>query len=256
MSRGSVFFNNELFSDAKVTAGNKTWLVHRAILCSQSEYFYKAFAGHFLEATTSHLTIEGHDSKIVDVVLRFLYTGEVDFAHIPGILDTIDLFVAADYFAIESLRDQSLNMLRSDLDFLLHNKINAPLLGDDELGHVFYIARLAYTGGPNHEALRGPIEEFLLATDLLLTKDERFMQELKTIPEFSLDIVRVMGKRENERSMSKCSRTKPEVCRACSEDHTDFSEIRLIAHPAAYNDVPWMIMGICPECVEDRKLAQ
>ncbi|KAK6840005.1 hypothetical protein PG990_011610 [Apiospora arundinis] len=73
---GEEMFDNELFSDAKVTVGDKTWPIHKAIVCPRSTYFRKAFMGRFIEAGQSHLTIEDQDSEAVGQILHYLYTGE------------------------------------------------------------------------------------------------------------------------------------------------------------------------------------
>lgn len=62
---GKRMFNNELFSDAKVTVDDKTWPVHKSILCPRSAYFHKAFFGPFIESRTNHLTIEGQTAEAV-----------------------------------------------------------------------------------------------------------------------------------------------------------------------------------------------
>ncbi|KAI0011243.1 hypothetical protein F4779DRAFT_573948 [Xylariaceae sp. FL0662B] len=41
------------FSDAVVKCGQRSWKVHRAILCPRSKWFRAALAGHFRVSTES-----------------------------------------------------------------------------------------------------------------------------------------------------------------------------------------------------------
>jgi hypothetical protein len=36
-----------MISDARITMGQRTWHVHRWVICKQSEYFEKALEGNF-----------------------------------------------------------------------------------------------------------------------------------------------------------------------------------------------------------------
>ncbi|KAK8023842.1 hypothetical protein PG993_011908 [Apiospora rasikravindrae] len=75
-SSGKELYKNELFADAELVAGDEKWPIHKGILCTRSKWFKKALAGPFKEATTNKVDITGHDPKYVDLVLRFLYTGQ------------------------------------------------------------------------------------------------------------------------------------------------------------------------------------
>lgn len=44
----SSLWGDERFSDATIIMGQKTWRVHRWVICQQSSYFEKALEGHFI----------------------------------------------------------------------------------------------------------------------------------------------------------------------------------------------------------------
>ncbi|KAK8102312.1 hypothetical protein PG984_015458 [Apiospora sp. TS-2023a] len=188
MYRGGIeMFNNDLFSDAKVTAGSETWPVHKSIICPRSEYFRRAFTGPFLEATTNQVTIEGQNTQAVGQVIRYLYTGEVPSEDVEDIRQAVDLFIAADYFDIEYLKSDTLTILSFRIDCVFEDAPSKEyFLNDEDLDQIYYAACVAYTSSPNLEALREPIEVFLVDTEFLLCKDDRFMRKLTKIPEFSL----------------------------------------------------------------------
>ncbi|KAK7946329.1 uncharacterized protein PG986_010650 [Apiospora aurea] len=243
---GKEMFNNEFLSDAKVTVDDTTWPVHKSILCSRSEYFRKAFTGPFSEATSNQLTIEGQDATAVEMVLYYLFTGHVhNFSEIGSIRGAFNLFVAADYFDIEYMKQEALE--RFDYSFhAIHP--NEPLLNDEDLGALFCAARLAYSSGPNFEVLREPIEEFIIDTDFLFTKDDRFMRELNNFPEFALALMRVMTSPENEEEMLICCRSMPEKCTKCGLDKDEFAETSLISYPEHDRNADHALVGICTDC--------
>ncbi|KAK7972603.1 hypothetical protein PG988_006737 [Apiospora saccharicola] len=255
---GEEMFNNELFSDAKVTVDDTTWPVHKSILCPRSEYFKKAFTGPFSEATTNHLTIKGHTAVAVRYVLYYLYTGEkgtmlANSEDIFTIRQAVDAFVAADYFDIKPLKEEAIWLLDQNLESVQDYNSEGPLLDDNELGYIFHAARLAYSSGPNLEALRKPIERFMADTDFLLTKDKLFMQELNKVPEFAMALIQVMSSPENEKSMLACCRAIPEQCIGCISHADEFAETFLYARPSHDPDNPRVLVGTCTECFKQQQ---
>ncbi|KAK8877576.1 BTB/POZ protein [Apiospora arundinis] len=239
-------FDNDLFSDAKVTAGDKTWSVHKVILCRRSEHFNKALNGHFKEIDDAHVNIEGLTSNAVGAVLYYLYTGVVPTNDFEDIREAVDFFVAADYFDIQELRQSAVNTLGLRLDDLEETGNNQALLDDLDIEQFFYAAHSAYASG--HEALREPIENFLAATDFLLMKDDRFMKELSNHAEFAMAIIRLMASPRNEFRMATCCKTEPQVCWSCKIARSDFAETLLFANPEQYPDECRMLVGTCEEC--------
>lgn len=71
----SDLLQSGLFSDAEVRCGSRTWKVHKAILCTRSEWFKKALMGHFKESATGIVTIEICSEDEVNLLLHYLYTG-------------------------------------------------------------------------------------------------------------------------------------------------------------------------------------
>ncbi|KAK8067698.1 hypothetical protein PG996_006810 [Apiospora saccharicola] len=198
-------YKNELFADAELVVGDETWPIHKSI-----------------EATTSKVDITDHDPKIVDLVLRYLYTGEVPNSdEVPSMRELIDLFIAADYFAIEGLMSRVAFKIQKHLEYLRYDvKPGRPLLTDKALEGFLDAARLAYTDNPGFEALRGPIESFIHSTNFLLLRDSRFMNELKKSSDFFAALMYQMLPREIQETM-------PEECASC---HMKSSDPEYFAH--------------------------
>ena len=59
----------------KVGPEETPFRIHKAIVCSQSTYFDKAFSGGFEEATTGVVTLTDVDADLFSIVSAWLYTG-------------------------------------------------------------------------------------------------------------------------------------------------------------------------------------
>lgn len=70
----SIFKSGE-YHDLTIRSGDRSWKVHRAIICPQSKYFTKACSGGFKEAETREIVLEGDEPVLVDMMLHYLYTG-------------------------------------------------------------------------------------------------------------------------------------------------------------------------------------
>lgn len=118
--------------------GEKTWHVHRWVICEQSKYFEKALEGKFkvrvakLSSTLENLltdrcasqesnskTIDLTDSQFseqqVDLMLKYLYLKKLDPAQKKKPIKT---FLVADYFQVTALRDRAAEELSTHLNSL------------------------------------------------------------------------------------------------------------------------------------------
>ena len=95
-------------SDLVLRADGRDFKVHRVVLCARSEVFRAMLAGGFAEASAAAaaapLEIHEVDRKTFELLLQYIYTGEVDLELTdPGSL--VALLHAADRFAIHDLSD-------------------------------------------------------------------------------------------------------------------------------------------------------
>jgi len=67
-------FDSGLFADCTVRCGDRTWKLHKHVLCKHSTFYNGAFTGDFDEAKTGVLTLSEDDPEVVDLALRFTYS--------------------------------------------------------------------------------------------------------------------------------------------------------------------------------------
>lgn len=58
-----------------VKCGDRTWNLHKNILCSRSVWFEKALTGSFEEAKTGVVEIHNFEPEPVDWLVRYIYSG-------------------------------------------------------------------------------------------------------------------------------------------------------------------------------------
>ncbi|KAK0122408.1 hypothetical protein ONS95_010647 [Cadophora gregata] len=61
-----------------VGAEKHCWVLHEDALCHYSEYFKKAFQGHFAEADQKSIVLEEDDSVTFGSFVEWIYTGRID----------------------------------------------------------------------------------------------------------------------------------------------------------------------------------
>ncbi|KAK7917712.1 hypothetical protein PG985_011320 [Apiospora marii] len=219
LDSGQKLYKSELFADAELVVGDEKWPIHKAIVCSRSDWFMKALAGPFKEATANKVDITGHDPKYVGLVLRYLYTGEVpELDVLPSLRELIDFFVTADYLAIKGLATEAAAKIAFHLDHLhCHIEPEEPILTDNALEEFFEVARLAYTSNPSFEVLRCPVERFISRRNSILLRDTRFLDELRNIPELFETTIRGMLPPETRDAI-------PKGCASCHKTLVNLSD--------------------------------
>jgi hypothetical protein len=65
---------NPQYSDLEIKCGDRTWPVHKSIVCLRSSYFAKACDGRFKEANEGCVDLHEDDANAVHALLEYLYT--------------------------------------------------------------------------------------------------------------------------------------------------------------------------------------
>ena len=104
-------FNDQASSDFIVKCQDKEFYVHKYILKQQSEYFDRLLNNNFVERENNFVAIDDFEPEIVEILLRYLYTGVVclpgqgirDVIRIVDKYNFIEAFDAIDTFLAQEI---------------------------------------------------------------------------------------------------------------------------------------------------------
>ena len=65
------------FCDVGLRVGGRVFRVHRLVLAASSPYFTALFSGRMSEADKEEVQILGVEAKVFEVLVEFIYTGDV-----------------------------------------------------------------------------------------------------------------------------------------------------------------------------------
>jgi len=178
-----------------------------------------------------------------------------------GLRKHVELYEAADYFGIDSMKEDLTRHIDATL-LIQADRICNPRhdvgeaianikdhWSDFELGEFFEVASLVYTDSPIFETLRRSIVTFLHQTCIVLGSDVRFTNALKDVPELAVAMVEiVMGTNDEGANSMVCSQY-PTVCDRCksSDDVYPFARSWLSQERRS---TKLIVRGLCFWCVK------
>lgn len=121
---GSIarLFNDANYSDATVSIYDVVLPVHKLIICTQSEYFEKAFQERFVEGNSGTISFGEDSGAAYWRVFEYMYTGDYfvdlstnNFEDDPILLKDPRVYVLADMFLLEDLKALSTIKLQEKL---------------------------------------------------------------------------------------------------------------------------------------------
>ncbi|KAI6231258.1 Speckle-type POZ protein-like isoform X1 [Aphelenchoides besseyi] len=104
-------FNDEETADAKVKVGNSTFHVHKLVICTQSDVFRSMFKHEFSEKKSNCVHIQKADKKVVEAMLRYLYSGKVE--NINQVASR--LLSLSDQYQLKGLTELCMDALKMNL---------------------------------------------------------------------------------------------------------------------------------------------
>ncbi|EGO54885.1 hypothetical protein NEUTE1DRAFT_125004 [Neurospora tetrasperma FGSC 2508] len=213
LSSDEKLLESGLFSDVVVKCGDRTWNLHKNILCSRSIWFEKALTGHFEEAKTGVVNIENFEPAAIDILIRYIYTGICDIPALSpntktNFVSCFEIYTVGDYFALVSLTRIALDTLNAEFDaktapLQLHYDSGSSAsdgngVSPDWLPELFEAIRLVYSDVPltdiSHPTpgIRATFLSFIHAARFYFLQNEHFNAFLDQVPSFALDVFRAM----------------------------------------------------------------
>ncbi|KAI1865473.1 uncharacterized protein JN550_008230 [Neoarthrinium moseri] len=198
---------NGEFSDVMVKCDNRSWDLHKIILCTRSQWFRKAFSGRFHEAETSKVEITDFEPEQVERLLYYLYVGSIKRPAAPlnRFLSYVNDFIMGDYFVIPKLCKAAVGKINRELDVatvILQWAMTEPTGGEGEEKQFDCVPSLletiatalskAYTCGSmaSGDSIRKCFVYFFTRTSLYhLNRGNQspIMDAFKSLPEFARD---------------------------------------------------------------------
>ncbi|KAH6647140.1 hypothetical protein BKA67DRAFT_663484 [Truncatella angustata] len=205
----SELFMSSNFADALVKCGedDKTWNVHRAIVCSRSKWFDKVLNGRFQEAETGVVTISETPSVKIEWLLEYLYSdGDIScFDALPPdgfdqnpLVATCEAYELGDFFDIGYLRSRAIEEVTIRLSPISYV---APLCVYEQVGSLqtyklpdyFAGVQKAYSDAlPQSDELRKPFLDVVRKSAYTVLRSEEFEAALEDVPAFQRAVVSAM----------------------------------------------------------------
>ena len=107
--RGIV--NEEEFSDVTFIVENQEVYAHRAILAQRCDHFAAMFRSGMRESVEKTISIPNISKRVFLMLLEYIYTDSVKI----DVDSAIDLYIAADLYHLERLRDMCCTVVRRNL---------------------------------------------------------------------------------------------------------------------------------------------
>ncbi|KAG8436724.1 hypothetical protein GDO86_007712 [Hymenochirus boettgeri] len=106
--------------DITIQIENVCFHLHRAILCARSSYFAAMLSGCWAESSKEIIQIQGITPVYMIVMMGFIYGGTVD---LPKNADPGHVFVFADMYGLEGLKEVAIYVLRRDYCKFFHKPV-------------------------------------------------------------------------------------------------------------------------------------
>ena len=181
MKRLDIQRRNEQFCDVILEVGSgddqARLKAHRVVLCAASPFFYNALNSDMKEKKEGVIRLEETSKAVMEEVLEYLYTGDIDINEDSA---NFDFIAAADYFVMPSLK-------------ALCGKIILKTLALGNCVSIYYFA-LKY----RCEELQKGAKDFILANFVAVADTEDFLNlSSKQVEEWiSSDEIIVEGEEE------------------------------------------------------------
>ncbi|KAK8070687.1 btb poz-like protein [Apiospora hydei] len=244
-------------SDVKVSCGEQSWDLHKAILCSRCPFFERALVGQFQEARTSHVILRENDPDEVDGVIEYIYTGKAYSLPVSSVMSNhllkdentaayVKMFELGDFFDLPSLRQHALQLLDDEFlaglveDVCRHREWGNPCkcrrrdvfkCHPDKLASLRHVVEFAYGGGvaelqlDTYEPVRRLLRQFVARTFMQVVRLPTFRKLLRKVPALGADLFLSMAEGDKELGAHLLV-DPPYSCRSCGQCLHSFKDTR------------------------------
>lgn len=202
-------FQTSSFSDCTIYSGHRVWHLHRCILSPRSEFFWRCFEGDFEEATSSTIEMHDDDPRILEKLLRWIYTMQLSEPQSKDHFwtENVQLYNMADKYGLGGLMESTRDIL---LDEALRCRIQPSRLADSMTDYVEAIEML-YGDLPEQEEVITMRDRIVRHTAYAVAQYARSFPQLQeliaNIPNFGVVLLEHLAKGEQERKMSVSSQS-------------------------------------------------
>ncbi|KAI0400044.1 BTB/POZ protein [Xylaria palmicola] len=266
-----------LFSDVRVTCGEKEWKLHKAVICTRCEYFKAAFTGTFNEASTGEMAIHEQEPHKVEWLITCIYTGKAapelaeqlkDRGTLPSAV--AEVMEVADFFCYSGLEDLLAGYLRPHLlenaEVLQQHFPKKPggkwdrdcsdTILADFIDPFFKVAETIYVRRKPSAKLHQTFMEFFSMTRFGLLDDDPHRERFEKIPILSASVFTLfMAEQYGKHWTSPPHEVLPAECDNChdhcaAEEDPDEEQPRLFRE--LWYDGRGEIRGRCKYCTRRR----
>ncbi|KAK8234720.1 BTB/POZ protein [Phyllosticta capitalensis] len=196
----SGLLQSGLYSDATIVCDDQTFHVHKAVICTQSAYFARAFDkdNGFKEACTNVIELQDVSSAVVRSMLEFMYHCDYTKCEDPNedLIANIYIYNAAEMFQLKELKEAAAQRFKAGADTMS----GLPMLRA--------AIESIYEGTVEQDrCLRDVVVEIAVRKMDKLVKDSDFNGILERVPTFSKDLVHGLHSKLKEKSGTASKRT-------------------------------------------------
>ncbi len=201
-------------TDLTITCGERRWQVHKALLCAQSEYFYKGCSGVLQEAQSNTISLHNDDPAMVNILIEHFYDKIPDDVATGNVLSRTDFYVGvhaiADKYCIDPLKKWAFG------------KIEECVAGEDDPVSALHLAQKVYSAEPSIDLRAEIIGKVRTHAKNFYSKEETpealemqttFKSIMEQTPELAVDLAVDSIKRKVESDQA----TRSLWCEMCFE---------------------------------------
>ncbi|TEY28519.1 hypothetical protein BOTCAL_1019g00010 [Botryotinia calthae] len=181
-------FDNGIYSDLIIKCRNRSWNVHRLIVCSQSKVLHAACMTGFKEADTGVIELNDDDPVSVEIMLKYFYTGTYKEQIVEGKKLCLNLKVQVLTYNLADKYDVP------NLMGLLKRKFESTLDAGPALEEFLSVVSDVYVIPTSTNILRPIIVEYARRKfrSMIQSDDPEILRAtLQDVPDFAFDLLQL-----------------------------------------------------------------